>query len=149
PADRVRKIQAGRLEVALHTYLEFPIGRQALWVKYGGLNLLPHGAAGSKGDVPLPGPVTSLAINAFGNGIDKGHLRVSGMFERLGNPGIGIVAEHALVVHWANRAWVIRLIIPWAHVPIAALLGIPAQGQDLKRAAAGEMKIRLGMISRA
>ena len=63
--------------------------------------------------------------------------------------GISVVAEHALVVHGANRARKVRLIVPWAHVPIAALFGIPAQGQDLKRAAACEMKIGERMISRA
>ena len=149
PADGVRKILAGRLEVALHTYLEFPLGRQALRVYNGSPNLLPCHAGGSEGDVPLPRPMTSLAIDSFRNRIEKNHLRVGGVFERLGNFGIGIVAEDALVVHGAYRAGKIRLIVPRAHIPIAALFGIPAQGQHLKRAVAGEMKIGERMVSRA
>jgi hypothetical protein len=141
PADGVRKIQARRLEVALHTYLDLPIGRQTLRVENSRPNLLRRRARGSEGDVPLPRPVTSLAIDAFGNGIEKGHLCAAGMFERPGNPGISVVAEHALVVHGANRARKVRLIVPWAHVPIAALFGIPAQRQDLQGSAACEMKI--------
>src|SRR5579862_6982582 len=111
PADGVRKILASGLEVALHTYLELPVGREALRVDDGGPNLIPCHSGGSEGDVALAGPMTALAVDAFGNRIDGGHFRAGGMFKRGRNPGVSVVAEYALVVHGADGSGKIRLIV--------------------------------------
>ena len=99
--------------------------------------------------VPLSRSVASLAIDALRKRLGKDHFPVLDVFERLGNFRIGVVTEHALVVHRAYRARIVRLIVPGTHVPVASLFRIPAQGQLLQRVPAGEVKIRLGMVSRA
>ena len=79
--------------------------------------------------------MASLAIDFLGKGVEKGHFRATGVFERLGNLGISTVAEYALIVHGPHRARKVRLIVPRAHIPIAAFFRIPTQWQDLERVA--------------
>src|SRR5580700_3920699 len=148
-ANGVRKILAGGLEMAFETYFKLSLGRQALRIDNSRAHLLSCFSGGSEGDVPLPWPMTSLAIDAFGKRIEKVHFRASGVFKRVRNFGIGVVTEHALVVHGADRAGKVRLIVPRAHIPIAAFFGIPAHRQNLKCAVRGAMQISERMVSRA
>src|SRR5580704_18663992 len=82
-ADGVRKILAGGLEVAFETYFELPLRRQALRIDNSRAHLLSCFTGGCEGDVPLPWPMTSLAIDAFRQWIEKVHFRVGGVFERV------------------------------------------------------------------
>src|SRR5581483_11345881 len=120
--------------------------RKALRVDDGGPDLLHIAARRRECHMPLSGPMASLAIDALRNRLGERHFAALDMLELLRNLRIGVVTEHALVVHRAHRPWIVRLIVTWAHIPRAAPFRVPAQRQLLKRAAAGEVQIRLGMI---
>ncbi len=96
--------------------------------------------------VPAAGTVAPLAIDAFGErsgiyGLGKG-LFMSGR-----DCGIGVVAEHAVVGDGAAEVVVIRTVVAGVHGPVAALLGVPGQGQLDQRIGGGTVQIRARVIA--
>src|ERR1035441_1602335 len=94
----------------------------------------------------LSGPVASLAIDPLGQGRKIGHLGNIPMLTG-GNPGISVVAEHALVVDRTHRSLVVRAIITRVHRPVAALLRIPAERQLLQCVVVSQVQVRPGVVA--
>src|SRR5215471_14336634 len=148
--DRMRQAQAGSLQVALHAHLHLPLCRKPLRIHDRRSNLLRRRSPFRRQfDVPLPRPMTSLTIDAFRERLEESHLRARRMFQRFGDLRISVVTEDAFVMHRADGAGIIGLIVARTHLPIASLFRIPAQRKNLKRAARREMKISPRMIARA
>jgi hypothetical protein len=136
---------AGRLEVALHAHFELPLAIQRRRVD-------DCGAAGAdipsahRSNMPLSGAVTPLAINAFGQATRKLGSRpvVVNLAAR-----VGVVARHAPFVDDPTKVEMIAPIVPGAHRPTTAAVGIPAHRQLQQAVVRRAVDVGPRMIARA
>ncbi len=120
-----RQRTAGRLEVALQADLELPVTAERARI-HDGAPAAVHIARAHRLDMPLPGAMTALAIDAFGQ---RGRKRRTGPVVANGIPRIAVVARHTAVVDDATEVEVGRPVVAGTHRPLPAPFGVPAQRQ--------------------
>lgn len=108
------------------------------------------GGVGGGGEVGVgcAGAVAALAVDAFGEGVE-----VYGFGEGLlagGRDGrVSVVTEHAVVGDGAAEAIVERAIVAGIHGEVAAILGVPAEGELDEGAGGGAVKVGAGVVAGA
>jgi hypothetical protein len=147
----VGKGETGGLEVALHADFELRGRSEAFRIEDGGADFFLLRALGifeRKIDVLRAGAMAAFAIDAFGQlrGEEWFH---AGQILSWSDGRIGVVAEHAVVGDSAAGVGVGGVVKSGTHCPIAAVGGIPGDGQFDESVFGGAMDITAGMIAGA
>ena len=144
--NSLRQFCAGDLQMALLADIHLPLGRQLRRVHNSRANRLGlNTPARCQLYVAAARAMASLAVDA-----QRKLLRKPGFAPVAigpgGQRGIGVVAEHAVVVDRAAEIGVPRLVVTRTHSP-AALLGIPGDGKLGQLAGRGKVQIAAGVIT--
>ena len=140
--------EAGGFEMALQADLFAALGGEAGGVDDG----LAHGGGGGAGagefDVAETGAVAALTVDAVGEGIEVDGFG-EGLFVAGRNARVAVVAVHAVVGDRAAEAFVVGSVVAGIHGPVAALVGVPAEGELDEGVAGRTVEVGAGVMAGA